>query len=239
MQDPSESTHAEVAGAPDPVRMQILSTEHWSLLATRSMLWNEMFTRTSMFITTLSAAAVALALVAQASDFGGNFRTFSLIVLPVVLLLGIGTLLRLTAALEEDFRLVVGMNRIRNAYVRIAPDLKPHFVTSFHDDIASIVRTYSSEDRDVSLRVTPARVLSSTAVIMGVLNCVLVGLVASLVTDLFTDRAALYVGVGIVIGLAAAVLIVGIMPQRSIGQVYRLYQPRFPAPAPQADTDQG
>lgn len=143
----AESAKPEVTVDSDPIRMQILETESWTLLATRSMLWKEMFTRTSMFITTLSAAAVALALVPQASAFGDNFRAFPLIVLPVVLLLGIGTLLRLTAALEENFRLVVGMNRVRNAYVGIAPDLKPRFVTSLHDEIPSIVRTNSSEER--------------------------------------------------------------------------------------------
>lgn len=68
------------------------------------------------------------------------------------------------------------------------------------------------------------------AVIVGILNCVLAGLVASLTTDLVTDRAALYVGVGGIVGLVSAILIVGIMQQRSIVQVYRQYRSRFPAP---------
>jgi hypothetical protein len=46
--------------------MQILATGHWGLLATRSMIWNEIFMRAGMFLTTLSASIVALALVAQA-----------------------------------------------------------------------------------------------------------------------------------------------------------------------------
>lgn len=45
------------------VRLQILSTEHWSLLASRSLGWNEVFSRTTMFLATLSGAVVALALV--------------------------------------------------------------------------------------------------------------------------------------------------------------------------------
>lgn len=47
------------------VRLQILSTEHWSLLASRSLGWNEVFSRTTMFLATLSGAVVALALVAH------------------------------------------------------------------------------------------------------------------------------------------------------------------------------
>jgi len=67
------------AGITDAVRAQILATEHWSLLATRSMTWNEIFSRASMFITVLSAAVVALALVAQATAFGSGFRLFAFI----------------------------------------------------------------------------------------------------------------------------------------------------------------
>src|SRR5262245_24437288 len=57
-------------GAAASLRAQILATEHWSLLATRSMTWNEIFSRTGTFLTVLSASVVALSLVAQATDFG-------------------------------------------------------------------------------------------------------------------------------------------------------------------------
>src|SRR5690349_15934088 len=118
------------SGVTDAVRAQILATEHWSLLATRSMTWNEIFSRASMFITVLSAAVVALALVAQATAFGSGFRFFALLVLPVVLLVGLATTLRLAAANSEDFGLVVGMNRLRHAYLELAPELEPYFITS-------------------------------------------------------------------------------------------------------------
>src|SRR5262245_56306167 len=109
----------------DAVRAQILATEHWSLLATRSMTWNEVFSRASMFITVLSAAVVALALVAQATAFGPGFRLFALFVLPVVLVVGVATLLRLGDANTDDFGLVLGMNRLRHAYLELAPELEP------------------------------------------------------------------------------------------------------------------
>jgi len=57
------------------MRLQILSTEHWSLLASRSLAWNESFSRAGMFLTTLTGAIVALALVAQASAFGEGSRS--------------------------------------------------------------------------------------------------------------------------------------------------------------------
>src|SRR4029077_4750130 len=126
------------SGVTDGVRAQILATEHSSLLATRGMIWNEVFSRASMFITVLSAAVVALALAAQATAFGPGFRLFALLVLPVVLLVGLATILRLDAANDEDFGLVVGMNQLRHGYLEFAPELEPYFVTAHYDDEASV-----------------------------------------------------------------------------------------------------
>ena len=50
-----------------PHTLQILTTEHWSLLATRSLVYTEAMSRTSIFVAALSGAVVALALVAQAT----------------------------------------------------------------------------------------------------------------------------------------------------------------------------
>jgi hypothetical protein len=120
---------------PDPggdvplqVRLQIMSTEHWSLLASRGLAWNESFTRAGMFLSTLSFALVALALIGQATGFGEEFRVFALIVLPVVLFLGIATSLRMDSANHHDAMCVVGMNRIRAGDLEIAPDLERFFV---------------------------------------------------------------------------------------------------------------
>jgi hypothetical protein len=79
------------AGAelPAALRLQILTTEHWSLLSTRALSWNETSSRTAAFLAALSGAVVALALVAQATAFGEGFVTFALLILPVVLFLGV------------------------------------------------------------------------------------------------------------------------------------------------------
>ena len=216
--------------APLAVRLQMLSTEHWGLLATRSMIWNEIFTRTGMFLTTLSAAAVAIALVAQASEFGDDFRIFALLVLPVVLLLGVGTAIRLNDALQEDVFLVMGMNRLRRAYLDIAPELEPHFITSGFDDLPSVFQSYNGYGRPMSMDVTPGRVLSSLAAIVSVLDCVLVGIIVALLANSSSDNAAIYVTAGVLAGAATAVVAIGIVPYRAITRAMREYQPRFPKP---------
>ena len=63
---PGQDAADAAAAARRALRVQMLATEHWSLLATRSLSWNEAFSRASMFLSLLSGAVVALALVAQA-----------------------------------------------------------------------------------------------------------------------------------------------------------------------------
>lgn len=124
-----------------PDALQILTAEHWSLLAGRSLVYTEAMSRTSIFVAALSGAVVALALVAQADDFGSGFVAFALVLLPVVYFLGFVTIVRLAQVNLENARWVQGMNRIRNAYLQLAPELEPYFVTSKYDDDAGVLES--------------------------------------------------------------------------------------------------
>ena len=133
------------ANAARALRVQILATEHWSLLATRSLSWNESFARAGMFLTLLSGAIVALALVAQATNFGRAFALFAMLVLPVVLFVGVATFVRLLEINNEDYVWVKGMNRLRGAYLEIDPGLARYFVTGTTEDAVGIFRTFGSD----------------------------------------------------------------------------------------------
>jgi hypothetical protein len=128
--DPTDTTSEQPLG-PDAACFQ--AAENWSLLATRSLLWNDRISRTTIFLTVLSAAVVALALVANATGLGPTTRTVALGLLPVVLLIGLATFLRLVEIGNEDMRLVLAMNRVRHGYLTIAPGLKLYFFTGHHD----------------------------------------------------------------------------------------------------------
>lgn len=210
------------SGVTDAVRAQLLATEHWSLLATRSMTWNEVFSRASMFITVLSAAVVALALVAQATAFGPGFRLFALLVLPVVLLVGVATRMRLSDANIEDLGLVMGMNRLRHAYLELAPELEPYFVTAHHDDLAGVGQTYS-----LGYRSGPSRVLASTPTLVGAIIVVVVGVFAALIANTLGAPDAVAVVVGVIAALLAAVLHSALVYRR-IRKAWRALPPRFP-----------
>lgn len=212
------------SGVTDAVRTQILATEHWSLLATRSMTWNEVFSRASMFITVLSAAVVALALVAQATSFGPGFRLFALLVLPVVLLVGVATLIRLGDANTDDFGLVIGMNRLRHAYLELAPELEPYFVTAHHDDEASVMQSYG-----LTQRLRLSRFLAGTPNLVAAINVVVVGVLAALVADTLGAPDSANIVVGVLAALAAAVGF-GVLAFRTFTSARQAHHPRFPFP---------
>src|SRR5438270_9651752 len=94
-------------------KLQVLATEHWSLLATRSLTYQESLGRINMFLGILSGAVIALALVAQADQFGAAFISYAVFFLKKKMLVGVFTILRLTALNGDDFRWVIGMNRLR------------------------------------------------------------------------------------------------------------------------------
>jgi hypothetical protein len=168
-------------------RVTLLTTEHWSLLATRSLSWNESFSRAGMFLTVLTGAVVALALVAQATAFGSAFVTFALLVMPVVLFVGSSTFVRLNEINEEDLQWVRGMNRLRRAYLEIDPGIEPYLITGWTEDVVGVLRTFGAPggtgvkppsawgNIQHGLVTTPAMIL----IVNGVVAAALVGLLVA------------------------------------------------------------
>jgi hypothetical protein len=180
-------------GAPvsfGPTALQILTTEHWSLLAARSLVYTEAMSRTSIFVAALTGSVVALALVAQANEFGTEFVAFALVLLPVVFFLGVATFVRLVQVNWEDACWVQGMNRIRHAYLDLAPELEPYFVTSRYDDDRGILQS------SVAMRRWPSRTQAFVAVpgVVGVVDSVVAGAVVGIAAiGLDLDTAAVMV----------------------------------------------
>ena len=125
--------------------IEILSTEHWSLLSTRSLGWSEMAGRTQMYLTAISGTVVALALAAQGTGFGPQFTWFALGLLPPLLFIGLVTFVRLVYLNLEDARWLQGMNRIRRAYVQASPAIEAYLVTSSRDDERGLLVSYAAQ----------------------------------------------------------------------------------------------
>lgn len=219
-------------GTPAALRLQVLSTEHWGLLATRALSWNESFTRAGMFLTTLSGAIVALALVAQATSFGDEFALFALLILPVVLFIGLTTYRRMGTSNYYDALCVVGMNRIRHAYLEIAPEVEPYLVMGTYDD-----------ERSVNLSMgVPARtsfvldIIVSTPFVIATINAVLAGVIGGVLAQQLGIEPAL----GLTLAVIGAVAVFGlqlVLATREIAAAVADLRPKFPEPVATSDGD--
>jgi hypothetical protein len=106
-QPTSTASHQGTGGAAPSVRAQLLATEHWSLLATRSTTQSEVLSRITTFLMLVSASIVSLALIGQATRFDRRFITFALVLLGMVLMIGALTQMRLGNAAFEDLAHVI------------------------------------------------------------------------------------------------------------------------------------
>jgi len=221
------------AAAPPPVpvsgagvQVQILATEHWSLLASRSTTQSEILVRITMFLTLVSATVVSLALVGQIIGFTSTFAWFAVGLLAIVSIVGSLTAVRVVNGSIEDFAYVLGMNRLRAAYVKLDPAVQQHFVTSIHDDFAGITATYNPVERS-----TPSQFLGSSSMFVLVIDSAVFGVLG----------AALLVALGastpisVVIGVVCAVvyLVVALtLGLRRFGRIRKSMAPTSPTPQP-------
>jgi molybdopterin converting factor small subunit len=184
----------------DPRALQILSTEHWSLLTARSLVYNEAFARGGMFLALLSATLVALGLISTATGFSDEFLIVAGVVLALDLFVGLASLGRIGASSGEDLRYLQGMNRLRHAYFEIVPGLERYFITTGHDDFESVAAMYGPQDAG------PLRELihgfTTMLGMIGVICSAIVGILGSLVTLLLTHDGSLAGVIGIVAALA-------------------------------------
>jgi hypothetical protein len=128
----------------DPRAAQILATEHWSLLAGRSLAYNEAFTRAGMFLTFLSATLIVVGFLVASDRFADAVIPVVILLLAVNLYIGLATLGRIWDAGLEELATVRGMNRIRHAYAEMIPGIQRYFITSIHDDrMGTITSAYS------------------------------------------------------------------------------------------------
>jgi hypothetical protein len=181
----------------DPRALQILSTEHWSLLAGRSLAYNEAFSRAGMFLTFLSAQLIVIGFLIGSQGLSPAVVPVAAVLLLGDLYIGAATVGRLIDANSEELHAVRGMNRIRHAYREMVPGLEPYFVTSFHDDARGVLAAYGDMN-------APDTVLSN--VVHGLTT--MIGMVATVVAMIVGALAALVVvglGAGVELALLAAV----------------------------------
>ena len=162
-----------------------------------------------------------MALVARATEFGDGFTAFALLVLPLALFVGVATYIRLIEARIDDFWLLSGMNRLRHAYLEIAPGLEPYFVTGHHDDEQGLDETYGPGTGSRSYRL-----IGETSTLVAVINAALAGVVVGLVANAAGTGSELSLFIGAVVTTVLVVSLVN-TSRRLIERGRRLLEPRF------------
>jgi len=213
-------------------KLQILATEHWSLLATRALTYNEALSRVTIFLAILSGVVIALALVAQVSRFGSAFIAIAIPLLSVVAFTGISTIGRLMRLNGDDFRWVIGMNRLRHAYLELHPELEPFFVTSPYDDLTGALQTIGYPPA-TGRRV--GSVLHALQALPGMLSVIVASVVGAI-----GALTAVAIGVrplGVVLAAGASFVVAMVLltrwGRRGIRRSEPSLEPRFPSPRSQ------
>ena len=213
----------------DPRALQILSTEHWSLLATRSLAYNEAFSRAGMFLTFLSASLIVIGFLIGSQGLTVAVVPVAAILLLADLFIGLATVGRLIDANHEELDTVRGMNRIRHAYREMVPGLEPYFITGFHDDARGVLAAYEG----VTTRAGPlSNVVHGLTTMIGMVATVvamIIGALAGLVVVGLGGGAAVAL-LAAVAGFTAATVAFVIMVMRTHVAQQTQAESRFPTP---------
>lgn len=175
----------------------MLATEHWSLLGTRSMTWSEIMSRIAILLTVISAFLVVLALVAQGVGFDRSLLGLAMGFAAASLVVGSLTALRVALASQEDAQLVRGMNRLRAAYVDLAPEIAPYLTTSTRDDEVGLMATYTLGNRRHLL----VHIVGSTVFFVMVINALVAGTLGGLIGAAVSNATWVVVLCGVAVGL--------------------------------------
>ncbi len=207
---------------------QFLTTEHFTLQGARNGTISESNGRLSAYLTTVSMSIIALSFVAQVSRLGPVFLGFSIVIFPILMSLGIATLIRLTQLGISDVLLIQAINRIRHYYLEMAPGAEPYLSYPHFDDAESILST-----------VVPIRVayegFGSAGFQVAVLNSFLAGAFAGILAAGLLALDALpsiATGVG---GMILAFLLQGLFGAAMGKRIERSMEVRFPRPLPSSD----
>ena len=215
---------ARLTDAQKSLRAQMLATEHWSLLASRSTTQSEVLTRIAIFLTLVSAGLVTLGVLGNATEFSGWFGVAALGVLFLLVVLGTITQLRVFNTATEDLVYVLAMNRLRAAYIDLDPGIEPYFMMGTTDDLPGSQQTYYAfAARNL------AQVFASSMMLILVVNAALVGLFVGALTYAFSGSVGWSITLGVILALAAFAAWMS-WGYRGYLSVWRLHQPLQPSP---------
>ncbi len=203
--------------------IQALTTEHFTLQGARSVLISEVNSRATIYLSAVSSSVVALAFVTTLSQSQDLVRAFALVLLPALCFMGFVTRARLGQLSRADFQYQRAINRIRHAYVDVAPDAARYLTLSIYDDVRGVVQTaVYREDRRMGLL--------AAGEMISVINSVILGLVGAIG---FRWLAGVDWFIAILVGMAVGIMFAIIdfrMSEVRWKKYVATFEVRFPTP---------
>jgi hypothetical protein len=200
--------------------LTVLTTEHFTLQGARSGTTTESLGRSTIYLGSLSASLVALALVLQGDSAVGDFRLFALVILPALVFLGTVTFVRVLETGIEDAIYAQAINRIRHFYLELAGDDARYFALGGNDDVQGSLA-------NMGLSPSPWRPFFSIASFIALINSMVAGALAGITLDIFAPRS-----VAIIAGGVLAVAALTIQFRLGYGRFLRAmenFTPQFPS----------
>lgn len=117
----------------------LLTTEHFTLQGARGITTTEALGRTTLYLGSISGGLVALSLLGNATRLGLPFVVAALVLTPTLIFLGFVTFMRTLESSMEDTFYARGINRLRHAYLELAPGWRPYFIQSDRDDMPGVM----------------------------------------------------------------------------------------------------
>lgn len=171
---------------------------------------------------------VALALLAQVDHFHDTFVMVAILNLSVVGFVGLVTVARLSALNRENFLVVLGMNRLRNAYLQFY-ELGPFFVAESHDDVPAVMVSMGLPGMPNLGRLGNAgQGLQTLPTMVAVITALVIGVQGAIVTSRLGGSGPLAIAVAAAIFLATSVL-TGILVRRAFFNLVKATPARFPS----------
>lgn len=175
-----------------------LTTEHFALQSTRSATITESLGRSTIYLGSLSASLVALALIAQGERTIDDVRLSALLILPALVFLGTATFVRILETGIEDAICAQAINRIRHYYLELAGEHSRYFLLGGHDDLEGTLA-------NMGIIASPWRPFFSVASVIAVINSMVASALVGVSLDALVPRPIALIAALVVVAIAVAV----------------------------------
>lgn len=180
--------------------VSFVTTEHFTLQTARAATVAESTGRGTVYLTSVSTVAVALAFIGQVSTLGTPFFVFAFVLLPALFFVGVVTFDRVLQTSKEDGLLAMRINRLRRFYLDFGPGLANYLAIPVRgDDPEAAMRQHG-------VRGGRWQTLLAMPGMIAVINSVLMGVLAGLVAGRFFHALWASIVIGAVAFLVSAVI---------------------------------